>query len=125
MSSARYAMQKLRNRRNKWPRGTLATYGPNDRIASKIVVGIITREGASPAAMRTWIATEGDIRYDETVLAEVLAFLEQHDVRCLVTTDRILGCPHQEGIDYHGEHCPDPACAFWVGVDRFTGARVR
>jgi hypothetical protein len=35
--------------------------------------------------------------------------------------DGVIGCPHQEGIDYEGEWCPDPRCAFWKGRDRFTG----
>jgi hypothetical protein len=27
---------------------------------------------------------------------------EQHGVRSAVMTDRIIGCPHEEGIDYEG-----------------------
>lgn len=34
----------------------------------------------------------------------------------------IIGCPHQEGIDYQGQWCP--VCEFWKGRDRFTGERV-
>jgi hypothetical protein len=37
-------------------------------------------------------------------------------------TDGIIGCPHQEGIDYEGEWCP--FCEFWHGRDRFTGQPV-
>ncbi len=37
-------------------------------------------------------------------------------------TDRIIGCPHQEGIDYQGQWCP--VREFWKGRDRFTGERV-
>jgi hypothetical protein len=37
-------------------------------------------------------------------------------------TDRIIGCPHEEGIDYEGAACP--ACPFWAGRDRWTGERV-
>jgi len=33
--------------------------------------------------------------------------------------DRIIGCPHEEGIDYPlGRTCP--RCPFWAGIDRFT-----
>ena len=36
-----------------------------------------------------------------------------------VTYDRIIGCPHEEGIDYPmGRACP--RCPFWAGIDRFT-----
>jgi hypothetical protein len=34
--------------------------------------------------------------------------------------DRIIGCPHEEGIDYpDGAECPE--CPFWKGRDRWTG----
>ena len=36
-----------------------------------------------------------------------------------MTSDRIIGCPHEEGIDYPmGRTCP--RCPFWAGIDRFT-----
>jgi hypothetical protein len=35
---------------------------------------------------------------------------------------RIIGCPHEEGIDYEGATCP--ACPFWAGRDRWTGKRL-
>jgi len=38
-------------------------------------------------------------------------------------TDGIIGCPHQEGIDYpDGEVCQE--CTFWKGRDRWTGERI-
>ena len=30
-------------------------------------------------------------------------------------TDRIIGCPHEEGIDYEGSVCP--RCEFWANRD--------
>ena len=53
---------------------------------------------------------------------EMLEFIEQHRVLSVAMTDSIIGCPHQEGIDYEGEWCP--ACEFWHGRDRFTGQTV-
>ena len=47
-------------------------------------------------------------------------FIEQHDVKSVVLSDRIIGCPHEEGIDYpQGEACP--RCPFWAIRDRWTG----
>jgi len=43
-------------------------------------------------------------------------------VLSVAMTDRIIGCPHQEGIDYQGQWCQ--VCEFWKGRDRFTGERV-
>ena len=38
----------------------------------------------------------------------------------VVITDRIIGCPHEEGLDYpEGSKCPQ--CPFWAFRDRFTG----
>src|SRR5216683_1752918 len=52
----------------------------------------------------------------------ILEFIEKHQVRSVAISDGIIGCPHQEGIDYDGEWCP--VCEFWHGRDRFTGQRL-
>ena len=47
-------------------------------------------------------------------------FLKAHGVRSIGMFDRIIGCPHEEGIDYpDGQACP--ACPFWAGRDRWSG----
>jgi hypothetical protein len=51
-----------------------------------------------------------------------LEFIEKHRVLSVAMTDSIIGCPHQQGIDYEGEWCP--TCEFWHGRDRFTGQRI-
>lgn len=50
---------------------------------------------------------------------EILEFMTNYSVLSAAMTERIIGCPHQEGIDYEGEWCP--VCEFWKGRDRFTG----
>ena len=38
-------------------------------------------------------------------------------------TDGLIGCPHEEGIDYpEGKSCPQ--CPYWAGRDRFTRERI-
>ena len=102
------------------PVGTVAFYGPDDRRASKVAVGIIRSEGAE-AAVRRWFAETGDVRTDERILAEVIAFLREHNARSVAMAETIIGCPHEEGIDYpEGQECP--ACPFWAGRDRWAGA---
>jgi hypothetical protein len=49
------------------------------------------------------------------------AHTEQHQALSVVMTDGVIGWPHQEGIDYEGQWCADPAWEFWHGRDRFTG----
>jgi hypothetical protein len=69
--------------------------------------------------MHTWTIHGVDVRRDPTIAAAVATFLQQHGVKQSVTSDRIIGCPHEEGIDYPmGRICP--RCPFWAGIDRFS-----
>ncbi len=90
-------LKRLRKKARKglrgWPIATVAFYGPNLHQATKAAVGIVPLE-----------------------------FIEEHQVRSVAISDGIIGCPHQEGIDYEGEWCP--VCEFWHGRDRFAGQRV-
>jgi hypothetical protein len=74
--------------------------------------------------MRIWATEAADVRSDATVAAEVAAFISDSRVKRTVQADRIIGCPHQEGIDYPmGRTCPQ--CPFWASIDRFTHEPVR
>jgi hypothetical protein len=64
----------------------------------------------------------GEIRADPRIAREILEFIEERRVLSVAMTDGIIGCPHQEGIDYEGKWCP--LCEFWHGRDRFTGQLV-
>ena len=72
--------------------------------------------------LRDWKVNRGDIRRDPGIAREILEFIEKHRVLSVAMTDAIIGCPHQEGMDYEGEWCP--VCEFWHGRDRFTGERI-
>ena len=80
-------------------------------------------EGADVAELRRWFSDRIDIRGDATIAEEAFSFIEVAGVRSLVMTDRIIGCPHEEGIDYAGATCP--LCPFWAGRDRWTGKRLQ
>jgi hypothetical protein len=103
-----------------WPLATVALYGPDDTTASKITVGIVPTEDAEATELRRWLAKDlTDVRNDAEVAEELLAFITEAGAKSVVMTDRIIGCPHEEGIDYEGTTCP--ACPFWAGRDRWTG----
>lgn len=106
-----------------FPMASIAAYGPNDRQATKLVVSIVEAENASPSMMQKWFAGDGDVRDDPEVLTEVTAFLAEHNVLSVGMPNRIIGCPHEEGIDYEGPTCP--ACPFWENRDRWTGELVQ
>ena len=99
------------------PLGTVAFYGPDNQRATKVVVGIVHREGQDVREMEKWFSPGADVRFDDTIGHEVLAFLQKHAVRTVVVGPGILGCPHEEGIDYpEGEACPQ--CPYWAGRER-------
>jgi hypothetical protein len=113
--------KKARKGHRGWPIATIAFYGPNLSQATKVAVGIVTSENAEAEPLRDWKVDTGDIRADPSIVREILEFIENHGAMSVVMTDGIIGCPHQEGIDYEGKWCP--ICEFWRGRDRFTGQR--
>ena len=122
----RMFLKRLRKKARKglrgWPIATIAFYGPNLSQATKVTVGIVPSENAEVEELRGWKVDCGDIRADPGIAREILEFIEKHRVLSVAMTGGIIGCPHQEEIDYHGEWCP--VCDFWHGRDRFTGQRV-
>jgi hypothetical protein len=106
-----------------WPVATAALYGPNDRLATKLSVGIVPAENAEATDIRRWLSEEhSDIRADNRVAEDVLAFITEAGAKSVVMIDRIIGCPHEEGIDHEGSTCP--VCLFWAGQDRWTGKHL-
>ena len=106
-----------------FPLATIACYGPDGRRATKLAVGIILEQDQEPAELRRWFSEGADIREDPDTAEEVLAFLDRFGVRSVTMVDRIIGCPHEEGIDYEGPTCPH--CPYWTGRDRWTGEVIQ
>ena len=100
-----------------YPLGTVAFYGPDNARATKVAVGIVYKEGGDAREMEKWLSEVADVREDEIIGGQVLAFLQRHSVRTVVVGPGILGCPHEEGIDYPvGGVCP--RCPYWAGRER-------
>lgn len=103
-----------------YPVGTVAFYGPDNSRATKVTASIISTAQSEPSELRRWIVESGDVRTDNEIMADVATFLRAHKVRSVGMIDRIIGCPHEEGIDYpEGAVCPQ--CEYWVGRHRWTG----
>jgi hypothetical protein len=105
-----------------YPVGTLVCYGPDDRRASKLVAAIVEQEGGDATDMRKWYCERGDVRDNLEIIEEVIAFLEQFGARSVVMPNSIIGCPHEEEIDYHGPVCPEGP--FWTNRERWTGELI-
>lgn len=116
--------KKARRGFRGYPVATIAFYGSDDKRASKVAVGILHAVGAEPTALERWFTEEGDVRTDPAIGANILRFVQDHGAKSVVVTDGIIGCPHEEGIDYpDGQVCPQ--CPFWAHRDRWTGDIVQ
>lgn len=112
--------KKARRGFRGYPVATVAFYGPDDSRATKVAVGIVAVEGAAVDPLERWFTQDSDIRFDPGVSLAIDDYLRRHDVRSVVITDGVIGCPHEEGVDYpEGETCPQ--CPFWATRDRWSG----
>jgi hypothetical protein len=95
----------------RYPIGTVAFYGPDDKTTTKVVAAVIRRKGAEPV-LRRWVGT--DVATSPKVRKELEEFFRRHGVRSMATAEGNMGCPHEEGEDFpHGGDCP--FCPFWKG----------
>jgi len=125
---SRTAVQKslqtqLRRGFRGYPVATIAYYGPDDAHASKVAVGIVRGDGEAVAELRRWSSAETDVSLDTMINREIVDFIQVQGARTVAGVDRIIGCPHEEGVDYQqGGLCP--ACPFWANRDRWTGDSI-
>jgi hypothetical protein len=62
--------------------------------------------------------------WSSILIGASLNLLSLRGVKSVVMTDRIIGCPHEQGADYpEGDVCPQ--CPFWAHRDRWTGDIVQ
>jgi len=112
--------KKARRGFRGYPVGTIAFYGPDASTASKVAVGIVLGEDEDPVALERWFSDSSDVRFDRSIGDQVAEFIEKYGVKTIAATDRIIGCPHEEGIDYP-EDAVCPSCPYWANRDRWTG----
>ena len=107
-----------------YPIATIVFYGPDDQKATKVVVGIVEAEDEEPTILEKWYSDKQDIRKVQDIQRQILDFICREKVKSVVISDGILGCPHEEGVDYAiGSECP--VCPFWKNRDRFTGEIIQ
>ena len=107
-----------------FPAATVAFYGPDDARASKVVVTILPAKGAEPTHLVAFSSDAPDVREDHLVGERVMAFVEKHEALSVFVAEEVLGCAHEEGVDYPvGAACP--ACPFWAEHDRWAPVKDR
>lgn len=121
---ATWFQDKLRKKSKQgfqgFPLATIAFYGPDETRASKVAVSVFLSDGADSVSLQRWFSETGDARADPQISEAIVHLLQEYGVKSIVMPDRIIGCPHEEGIDYpEGQSCPQ--CPYWAGRDRFTG----
>ena len=93
-----------------YPIGTIAYYGPDDQTVTKIIVAVLPDEKTNPI-IKKWFG-ESVSQNPETATA-IGKFFQEQQVHKVVMTEGIIGCPHEEGIDYPvGESCTE--CQYWT-----------
>src|SRR5437588_12179362 len=89
-----------------YPMASIAFYGPDNKRATKAVLGIITHEEAEPHLYK-WFSNSKDIRYDPAIQLAILSRIQEHSAVSIIMSENLFGCPHEEGTDYpQGEACP-------------------
>jgi hypothetical protein len=118
---AHWSLEK-RSRRGfrGYPVATVAFYGPDDQRATKVAVGIVPAEGAEANPLQRWFSENTDVRSDPEIARQIDDFIATHQAVSVALADRIIGCPHEERVDYpEGTACPQ--CPFWANRDRWSG----
>ncbi|MBT9457048.1 MAG: hypothetical protein IV097_10550 [Burkholderiaceae bacterium] len=116
--------KKVRQGFQGYPVATVSYYGPDDKTASKVAVGILLVEDGEVAFLERWYSQDRDVRLDPAVNEAIVHFIQLHGAKSVISLDRIFGCPHEEGTDYpDGEKCP--TCGFWATRDRYTGEIIQ
>jgi hypothetical protein len=120
----KWLQKKAKKGVRSYPVGTIAFYGPDNQRVSKVVAAVIIVSGGEAEPIRKWFDDALDLRFDDRVLEEAAAFFKEQGVHSVAMTDSIIGCPHEEDIDYPlGEKCPH--CPFWAIRDRWTHEAVQ
>jgi hypothetical protein len=71
-TAANERMRTSQRSRAKYPLATISGYGPDNKRATKLVVGILRRPGQqAPNPMRSWNTDTSDVRHDPLIAAEL------------------------------------------------------
>ena len=96
--------------KENFPIGVLAYFGPDDQRVTKTVAVIIPGKERQPIH-KSWF-TE-DLENDSKLAIKIGQYFLENGVNEVVMTDGVVGCPHDEGIDYPaGQLCP--YCPYWA-----------
>jgi hypothetical protein len=65
-----------------------------------MAVAIFRNEASKNEILERFFSEGNDVRFEETVFTQIRPLIELHGVQSVAMSDRIIGCPHEDGIDY-------------------------
>src|SRR5688572_32939750 len=74
--------------KTQYPLGTVAVYGPTDKLATKMVASVFPTERLELNAIRKWTTDQGDIRENPAIRDELSAFLKNNTSPTLASTKK-------------------------------------
>lgn len=83
--------KKARRDFSGYPVATVAFYGPDEKAAMKVGVGIIRGEGEEPVALERWFSDAIDVRNHHSIIEKVLAFVQAHEAESVAMVERVIG----------------------------------
>ena len=63
-------------------------------------MGIGWSASEEPYALERWHSAQSDVRFDQAICGAALEFIAAHPVKSVAMSPGIIGCPHEEGLDY-------------------------
>jgi hypothetical protein len=84
--------KKARKGFRGYPMATIAFYGPDNRMATKVAVAIVLAAEQEPAELRRWLSEDRDVWTDPEIATEILTFIDGASVKTVAMADRIIGC---------------------------------
>jgi hypothetical protein len=95
-------MHASRRSRVKYPLATISAYGPDNRRATKLVVGVLLRAGQKLAnPMRSWSTDTGDVRNDPAIAVELADWLRNQGIK---DTLRLSNGPYLSAVPLLGRY---------------------
>lgn len=105
----RQHFQQMLAANDTYPVATITYHGPDPEQATKIAVGILTAED-DPPIVESW--TGSNIAENVEAAREISQFIADHQVERVLTSEWVLSCPHEPGVDFPaGQSCP--YCPAW------------
>ncbi len=109
VENRKYQFRALVAENKTYPLATITYHGPDPEQATKIIVAVLASESAEPE-IKEW--TGNEIAENVEAAREIAAFVKENKIERVITSEWVLSCPHEEGVDYPlGEPCPH--CPGW------------